>query len=164
MTSYENSTVYCEGGDYDCVPAGLGRAQTMVFLGLAFTEVLRAYTVRHFTEPVFARMLSNGYMQLAACMSVILTVLVSNVPVIMDDIFGFEYIPWYQWFVVGAVAVNNAFWGEILKAYLRRKDRAQARWDHMKSGFEEILLEIRHVRHHVERLEAGGAHRGLKRE
>ncbi|EEY63858.1 cation-transporting ATPase, putative [Phytophthora infestans T30-4] len=145
MTSFKNSTVYCEGGDYDCVPAGLGRAQTMVFLGLAFTEVLRAYTVRHFTEPVFARMLSNGYMQLAACMSVILTVLVSNVPVIMDDIFGFEYIPWYQWLVVGAVAVNNAFWGEILKAYLRRKDRAQARWDHMKSGFEEILLEIRHA-------------------
>ncbi|KAG3154741.1 Calcium-transporting ATPase 1 [Phytophthora idaei] len=160
MTSFENSTVYCEGGDYDCVPVGLGRAQTMVFLGLAFTEVLRAYTVRHFTEPVFARMLSNGYMQLAACMSVILTVLVSNVPVIMDDIFGFEYIPWYQWLVVGAVAVNNAFWGEVLKAFLRRKDRAQARWDHMKSGFEEILLEIRHVRHHVERLEAGG----LKRE
>ncbi|KAF1782226.1 P-type ATPase, cytoplasmic domain N [Phytophthora cactorum] len=151
MTSFENSTVYCEGGDYDCVPVGLGRAQTMVFLGLAFTEVLRAYTVRHFTEPVFARMLSNGYMQLAACMSVILTVLVSNVPVIMDDIFGFEYIPWYH---------QQRFWGEVLKAFLRRKDRAQARWDHMKSGFEEILLEIRHVRHHVERLEAGG----LKRE
>ncbi|CAI5745219.1 unnamed protein product, partial [Peronospora destructor] len=69
MTSFENSTVYCEGGDYDCVPAGLGRTQTMVFLGLAFTEVLRAYTVRHFTETVFTRMLSNGYMQLAACMS-----------------------------------------------------------------------------------------------
>ncbi|KAL4099795.1 hypothetical protein PRIC1_007594 [Phytophthora ramorum] len=160
MSSFENSTVSCEGGDYDCVPAGLGRTQTMVFLGLAFTEVLRAYTVRHFTEPVFTRMLSNGYMQLAACMSVVLTVLVTNVPVIMDSIFGFEYIPWFQWLVVGAVAVNSAFWGEVLKASLRRNDRVQARWDHMKSGFEEILLEIRHVRHHVERLEADG----LKRE
>lgn len=160
MNSFENSTVYCEGGDYECVPAGLGRTQTMVFLGLAFTEVLRAYTVRHFTEPVFARMLSNGYMQLAACMSLVLTVLVSNVPVIMDDVFGFEYIPWFQWLVVIAVAFNSAFWGEVLKAILRRQDRAQARWDHMKAGFEEILLEIRHVRHHVERLEAGG----LKRE
>ncbi|CAI5702805.1 unnamed protein product [Peronospora effusa] len=160
MTFFENSTVYCEGGDYDCVPAGLGRTQTMVFLGLAFTEVLRAYTVRHFTEPVFTRMLSNGYMQLAACMSLVLTILVSNVPVIMDDIFGFEYIPWFQWMVVVAVAFNSAFWGEVLKSILRRQDRAQARWDHMKSGFEEILLEIRHVRHHVERLEAGGG--GLK--
>ncbi|POM68385.1 Potassium/sodium efflux P-type ATPase, fungal-type, partial [Phytophthora palmivora] len=160
MNSFSNSTIYCEGGDYDCVPAGLGRTQTMVFLGLAFTEVLRAYTVRHFTEPVFARMLSNGYMQLAACMSLILTILVTNVPVIMDDIFGFEYIPWFQYLVVAAVAFNSAFWGEILKAILRRNDRHQARWDHMKAGFEEILLEIRHVRHHVERLEAGG----LKRE
>lgn len=159
MSSFENSTAYCEGGDYDCVPAGLGRAQTMVFLGLAFTEVLRAYTVRHFTEIVFARMLSNGYMQWAACMSVTLTVLVTNVPVIMDDIFGFEYITWFQWLVVGAVAVNGAFWGEVLKAIIRRHDRAQARWDHMKAGFEEILLEIRHVRHHVERLEAGGPKR-----
>jgi Ca2+-transporting ATPase len=156
LGSFENSTAYCEGGDYECVSVGLGRTQTMVFLGLAFTEVLRAYTVRHFTEPVFARMLSNGYMQLAACMSVVLTVLVTNVPVVMDDIFGFEYIPWFQWLVVGAVAFNCAFWGELLKAVLRRQDRAQARWDHMKSGFEEILLEIRYVRHHVERLEAGG--------
>ncbi|KAK1947083.1 Calcium-transporting ATPase 1 [Phytophthora citrophthora] len=160
MNAFSNSTVYCEGGEYECISAGLGRTQTMVFLGLAFTEVLRAYTVRHFTEPVFTRMLSNGYMQLAACMSLILTVLVTNVPVIMDDIFGFEYISWYQWLVVGAVAFNSAFWGEVLKAILRRHDRAQARWDHMKAGFEEILLEIRHVRHHVERLEAGG----LKRE
>ncbi|KAL7688022.1 putative P-type ATPase, HAD superfamily, P-type ATPase, transmembrane domain superfamily [Plasmopara halstedii] len=156
MTSFKNSTIYCEGGDYDCVPAGLGRAQTMVFLGLAFTEVLRAYTVRHLTEPVFTRLLSNGYMQLAACMSVTMTVVVTNVPIIMDDIFDFEYISWYQWLIVGAVAVNNAFWGEVLKAILRRNDRAQARWDHMKSGFDEILLEIRHLRHHVERLEASG--------
>ncbi|RLN60479.1 hypothetical protein BBJ28_00016582 [Nothophytophthora sp. Chile5] len=156
MTTFENSTVYCEGADYVCLPTGLGRTQTMVFLGLAFTEVLRAYTVRSFTEPVFTRMLSNGYMQLAAAMSVMLSVLVTNVPVIMDDIFGFEYIPYFQWLVVVAVAFNSAFWGEVLKAILRRQDRAHARWDHMKSGFEEILLEIRHVRHHVERLEAGG--------
>ncbi|TDH68706.1 hypothetical protein CCR75_004598 [Bremia lactucae] len=160
MNLFENSTVHCEGGDFVCVPTGLGRAQTMVFLGLAFTEVLRAYTVRHFTEPVYVRMFSNGYMQLAACMSVLLTVLVSTVPVIMDDIFGFEYIPWFQWLVIGAVAVSNAFWGEVLKAILRRNDRIQARWDHLKSGFENILLEIRHVRHHVERLEA----ESLKRE
>uniref|UniRef100_M4B3E1 Cation-transporting P-type ATPase N-terminal domain-containing protein n=1 Tax=Hyaloperonospora arabidopsidis (strain Emoy2) TaxID=559515 RepID=M4B3E1_HYAAE len=156
MSSFINATVYCEGGgDYDCLSEGLGRTQTMVFLGLAFTEVLRAYTVRHFTDPVFTRMLSNGYMQLAACMSLVLTILVSNVPVIMDDIFGFEYITWFQWLVVIAVAFNSAFWGEMLKTILRRQDRAQGRWDHMKTGFEEILLEIRHVRLHVERLEAG---------
>lgn len=162
MISFENSTVYCKGGDYDCVPAGLGRTQTMVFLGLAFTEVLRAYTVRHFTGPVFTRMLSNGYMQLAACMSLMLTILVSNVPVIMDDVFGFEYIPWFQWIVVGVVAFNSAFWGEVLKSVLRRQDRAQARWDHMKSGLEAILLEIRYVRHHVERLEAGSGYLKLE--
>ncbi|KAI9911974.1 hypothetical protein PsorP6_008958 [Peronosclerospora sorghi] len=162
MTSFESSTIYCEGGDYDCVPAGLGRTQTMVFLGLAFTEVLRAYTLRHFTEPVFTRMLDNGYMQLAACMSVVLTILVTNVPLIMDDIFGFEYIPWFQWLVVVGVAINSAFWGEMLKTILRRQDRSQSRWDLMKAGFEEILLEIRHVRHHVERLEAANA--SLKRE
>ncbi|KAG7397394.1 Cation transporting ATPase, C-terminus [Phytophthora boehmeriae] len=164
MSSFENSTIYCEGGDYDCVPAGLARTQTMVFLSLAFTEVLRAYTVRNFTEPVFTRMFTNGYMQLAAAMSLILTVLVTNVPVIMDDIFGFEYISWWQWFVVVAIAFNNAFWGEILKAVLRHQDRKHARWDKMKIGFEEMLLEIRHVRHHVERLEAINLKRDFKNE
>ncbi|KAF4321454.1 hypothetical protein BBO99_00003199 [Phytophthora kernoviae] len=164
MSAFENSTAYCEGGDYDCVPEGLARTQTMVFLGLAFTEVLRAYTVRNFTDPVFTRMFSNGYMQLAAAMSMILTILVSNVPVIMDDIFGFGYISWYQWLVVVAVAFNNAFWGEILKAVLRYQDRKHARWDKIKTGFEEMLLEIRHVRHHVERLEAINLKREFKNE
>ncbi|KAF4030097.1 hypothetical protein GN244_ATG18136 [Phytophthora infestans] len=62
----QDSAVYCEGRDYICTPSDLDRAQTMVLLGLAFTEALRAYTMYLFTEFVFARILSNGYMQLAA--------------------------------------------------------------------------------------------------
>ncbi|KAI9992262.1 hypothetical protein PInf_017647 [Phytophthora infestans] len=58
--------VYCEGRDYTCTPSDLDRAQTMVLLSLAFTEALRAYTMYLFTEFVLARILSNGYMQLAA--------------------------------------------------------------------------------------------------
>uniref|UniRef100_K3WI46 Cation-transporting P-type ATPase C-terminal domain-containing protein n=1 Tax=Globisporangium ultimum (strain ATCC 200006 / CBS 805.95 / DAOM BR144) TaxID=431595 RepID=K3WI46_GLOUD len=150
---WESSDMYCEGGNYECVSEGIARAQTMVFVGLAFTEVLRAYTVRSFSEPVFARMFSNKYMQVAAGMSLVLTIVVTNTPVIMDDIFGFDYIPWFQWLVVIATALNAAFWGELLKMVLRHRDLTQQRWDAMKDGFEAMLLEVRTVRHHVERLE-----------
>lgn len=150
---YESATVYCEGGDFECVSEGISRAQTMVFIGLAFTEVLRAYTVRSFSEPVFTRMFSNKFMQFAATMSVILTIVVTNTPVVMDDIFGFAHIPWFQWLVVVATALNSAFWGEILKMIIRHRDLEQERWEAMKEGFDSVLVEIRTVRHHVERLE-----------
>ncbi|RLN92280.1 hypothetical protein BBJ28_00021420 [Nothophytophthora sp. Chile5] len=150
---FENATMYCEGGDYDCLPEGLARSQTMSFICITFTEVLRAFTVRSFTEPVFVGIFANKFMWFAAVLSVCLTIFVTNVPVVMDDIFGFAYISWFQWLVSCAGAVNAAFWGEILKLCIRRRDREQARWDSMREGFESVLLEIRHVRHHVERLE-----------
>ncbi|KAL4099788.1 hypothetical protein PRIC1_007587 [Phytophthora ramorum] len=150
---FANSTMYCEGGDYDCLPEGLARSQTMTFICITFTEVMRAFTVRNFTEPVFVGIFANKYMWFAAVLSVCLTILVTNTPAVMDDIFGFAYIPWFQWLVSCIGAVNAAFWGEILKMFIRRRDRERARWEEMREGFEAVLLEIRHVRHHVERLE-----------
>ncbi|GAB9474409.1 Potassium/sodium efflux p-type atpase, fungal-type [Globisporangium polare] len=91
-TNHESSSVYCETGEYECVSEGLARAQTMIFVSLAFTEVLRAYTIRSFTESMFTRMFANKFMQLAAGLSLSLTLLITHVPLVMDDIFGFAYM------------------------------------------------------------------------
>ncbi|GAB9477664.1 hypothetical protein Gpo141_00014782, partial [Globisporangium polare] len=120
---YEDSTMYCEGGEYECLSEGIAMAQTMTFVCITFTEVLRAYTVRSFTLPVFVGMFSNKYMQFAAGLSVILTLVVTNTPVIMTDIFGFAYIAWFKWLVVVAGALNSVFWGELVKTVFRRMDR-----------------------------------------
>ncbi|RLN48609.1 hypothetical protein BBJ28_00023157 [Nothophytophthora sp. Chile5] len=146
--------MYCEGGDFDCLPEGLARAQTMTFTCITFTEVLRAFTVRSFTENVFVGIGSNHFMHAAALLSVALTMLVTNVPGLMSDIFGFAYISWFMWLVSLAGACNSVFWGEMMKLVIRRRDAKNAQWDAMHDGFEAVLLEIRQVRQHLEKLEA----------
>uniref|UniRef100_K3WI61 Cation-transporting P-type ATPase N-terminal domain-containing protein n=1 Tax=Globisporangium ultimum (strain ATCC 200006 / CBS 805.95 / DAOM BR144) TaxID=431595 RepID=K3WI61_GLOUD len=152
IPSFENATIWCEAG-HECLSEGIARAQTMTFICITYTEVLRAYTVRSFTMPVLIGMFSNKYMQFAAGLSIVLTIVVTNTPVIMTDVFGFEYISWFMWLTSIAGALNSVFWGELVKMVIRRRDREQERWEAMKEGFETVLLEIRHVRHHVERLE-----------
>lgn len=125
----------------------------MTFICICFTEVLRAYTVRSFTDSVFVGIFSNKFMHAAAILSVSLTLIVTNVPAIQGDLFGFEYIAWFEWMLAIAGAFNSVFWGELLKTVIRRRDRELARWDAMREGFDSVLLEIRHVRHHIERLE-----------
>jgi magnesium-transporting ATPase (P-type) len=149
----DSASQYCETGAYECVSEGLARAQTMTFVSLALTEVLRAYTIRSFSESMFTRMFSNKYMQLAAGLSISLTLLITHVPVVMDDVFGFAYISWFMWLVVLGAAFNTTFWGELIKMIIRHRDLERQRWNDMHEGFESVLLEIRSVRHHVERLE-----------
>lgn len=152
--------------NYACVADGVGRAQTVTFICITTTEVFRAYTVRSFSDPVFKGIFSNVLMQYAAIASIFLTIFVTNVPVVMDDLFGFRYVPWFYWLLAFAGAFNSVFWGEIVKFGFRIKDRRAAKWQSMKDGFEHVLLEIRNVRHHIERLEDKmevSAHRPIRR-
>jgi potassium/sodium efflux P-type ATPase len=152
-TNLTLSPAACVPTSYDCVADGLARAQTMTFVCITFTEVFRAYTVRSFTQVVFVGMFDNSWMQGAALASLTLTLLVTNVPIVMDNIFGFQYIDWYMWLVALAAAFNTVFWGEMLKWVIRRRERDQGRWRSMADGFEAVLLEIRNLRHHVGHLE-----------
>lgn len=156
--AFENATAYCRGGDYDCLSEGLSASQTMIFIFIAVSGVVRAYTVRSFTEPVFVGMFSNKHLQYAAGTSLGLTILVTNTPVVMSDLFGFAYLHWYQWLVVIGGALLLLICAEIVKTYLRRRDRENARWEAMREGFETMLMEIRHVRRHVERVEKAEAY------
>ncbi|GLE11538.1 hypothetical protein PINS_up024013 [Pythium insidiosum] len=75
---------------------GVARAQTMTFIAMTFTEVLRAYTVRNLKESMFVK-----------------------------HVFGFAYISGFQWFVSLLGAVNAMFWSEITKWVLRCKSRSR---------------------------------------
>uniref|UniRef100_K3WUS4 Cation-transporting P-type ATPase C-terminal domain-containing protein n=1 Tax=Globisporangium ultimum (strain ATCC 200006 / CBS 805.95 / DAOM BR144) TaxID=431595 RepID=K3WUS4_GLOUD len=145
--------MYCETGKYECLTDGIARAQTMAFIYITTMEMFRAYTARSFTNHVFVGFFSNPYMQYAAIGSITLTLVVTNTPVIMDDLFGFSTIYWFQWLFAMVVAFTAATLGEMLKFVYRRNDREKARWQNMDDGFDNVLLEIRNLRHHVEKLE-----------
>ncbi|TMW56156.1 hypothetical protein Poli38472_008804 [Pythium oligandrum] len=148
---YEDDDMVCYGGDYECLWDGVARAQTMTFISLAFTEVLRAYTVRSFTQSMFVSTFSNKHLNLASVASLALTIIITNTPVLKDKVFGFASVEWFHWLITVAAAFNATFWSEIIKWIVRRRDRENARWEAMREGFDSVLFEIRHVRNQMER-------------
>lgn len=117
---FQNATVFCEGGDYDCVAEGVARSQTLTFVTLTFTEVVMAYTLRSFSESSLRQPFANKFLNMASLMAIGLAVVITNVPVIMDDLFDFAYMPWWQWCASAAIAVLSGVCNEAFKPFLRR--------------------------------------------
>jgi magnesium-transporting ATPase (P-type) len=154
VDQYESDTLYCRTGQYECVSEGIARSQTMIFVYITTMEMFRAYTARSFTNHVFRNFFTNKYMQLAAIGSITLTLSVTNIPVVMDKLFGFAYIDWYQWLLSMMTAIIMVFLSEMIKCGYRTNDRKKTRWNNIDRGFDHMLVEIRNLRHHVERLES----------
>ncbi|KAI9909399.1 hypothetical protein PsorP6_014529 [Peronosclerospora sorghi] len=152
LNYYESDELLCYGGNYECVSTGTSRSQTMAFVYITTMEMLRAYTARSFTKSVFKDMFSNKWMQMAAIGSLALTLSVTNIPVISDDLFGFSHIEWYEWMFSMVFALVMVAFGEALKGVYRRRDRAK----HRKAAGEcyaGTVDEIQTSRHDIDHLE-----------
>uniref|UniRef100_M4BIZ3 Uncharacterized protein n=1 Tax=Hyaloperonospora arabidopsidis (strain Emoy2) TaxID=559515 RepID=M4BIZ3_HYAAE len=150
---YESDELLCYGGDYECVSEGTSRAQTMAFVYITTMEMLRAYTARSFTKSVCKDMFSNKWMQMAALGSLVLTLSVTNIPVVNDDIFGFTHIEWYEWMFSMVFALVMVTFGETLKGAYRHRDRAKLRRA-AKDNYVDIIDDIHVVRNRTEHLES----------
>jgi Ca2+-transporting ATPase len=101
-------------------------AETMAFLTLAFAELFRAYTVRSERASVFQLgVFSNKYMQAAVGLSIVLLLLVVNVP-FLQPIFNTHFLTGTEWIIVLALALFPAVAEEITKFFLRRSERKTA--------------------------------------
>ncbi|RLN54755.1 hypothetical protein BBJ29_007584 [Phytophthora kernoviae] len=153
LSFYESDDLLCYGGDYDCVSEGTSRSQTMAFVYITTMEMLRAYTARSFTKSVFKDMFSNKWMQMAAVGSLALTLSVTKIPVVNDDLFGFSDIEWYEWLFSMMFALVMVAFGETLKFVYRRRDRKREKKMAAEGGYADMVAEIRNLRHHIEHLE-----------
>ncbi|GAB4417752.1 MAG: calcium-transporting P-type ATPase, PMR1-type [Anaerolineales bacterium] len=98
-------------------------AETMAFLTLAFAELFRAYTVRSERASIFQiGMFSNKYMQYAVALSIILLLLVVNVP-FLQPIFNTHFLTGTEWIVVLVLGLLPAVAEEITKFFLRRSEK-----------------------------------------
>ncbi|MBN2147298.1 MAG: cation-translocating P-type ATPase [Anaerolineales bacterium] len=98
-------------------------AETMAFATLSLCELIRAYTVRSERSSIFKiGVFSNKYMQYAVGFSIVLLLLVVNVP-FLQPIFNTHFMSVKEWLVVLGLAVIPAVSEEITKAYLRKRDR-----------------------------------------
>jgi Ca2+-transporting ATPase len=150
---FESNDLLCYGGDYECVSEGTSRSQTMAFVYITMMEMFRAYTARSFTKSVFQDMFSNKWMQMAAVGSLTLTLSVTNIPVINDDLFGFSTIEWFEWLFSIAFALIMVAFGETLKCLYRRRDRTKVR-KAAEESYAGMVEEIRTLRSHIEHLES----------
>ncbi|CAI5736850.1 unnamed protein product [Peronospora destructor] len=142
---FENDELLCYGGNYECVSEGISRSQTMAFIYITTMEMLRAYTARSFTKSVFKDIFSNKWMQMAAVGSLVLTLSVTNIPIINDDIFGFTYIEWYEWMFSMVFALVMVAFGETLKGAYRHRDRTKCD-NATEEGYSDMVVEIRTLR------------------
>jgi Ca2+-transporting ATPase len=95
-------------------------AETMAFVTLSLCELFRAYTVRSERASIFQiGVFSNRYMQYAVGLSLILLLLVTNVP-FLQPIFNTQFLTLREWGVVVGLAIIPAIAEEITKFFLRR--------------------------------------------
>ena len=96
-------------------------AETMAFITLSLAELFRAYTVRSEKASLFKiGIFSNKYMQYAVAFSIILIILVVNIP-FLQPIFNTHFLTLTEWSIVIGLALIPAISEEITKFFLRRK-------------------------------------------
>jgi len=95
-------------------------AETMAFATLSLCELFRAYTVRSERASLFSiGIFSNRYMQYAVGLSIVLLLLVVNVP-FLQPIFNTHAPSLREWGLVIGLALIPAAAEEITKIFLRR--------------------------------------------
>ena len=100
-------------------------AETMAFVTLSLCELFRAYTVRSERVSIFKLgIFSNKFMQYAVGVSILLLMLVVNVP-FLQPIFNTHFLSGKEWLIVLSLAILPAIAEEFTKMYLRGRDRKQ---------------------------------------
>lgn len=86
----------------DALEEGIQRAQSMTILTITFAELMRAYGARSLRRSIFTLgPFTNKYMQYAVGTSMVATLLVANIPGVMD-VFSMQYLTFKEWvFVIG---------------------------------------------------------------
>jgi Ca2+-transporting ATPase len=98
-------------------------AETMAFVTLSLCELFRAYTVRSERVSIFRLgIFSNRYMQYAVGLSLILLLLVINVP-FFQPIFNTHYLARSEWLVVLGLGLIPAVAEEVTKFFLRVREQ-----------------------------------------
>jgi Ca2+-transporting ATPase len=95
--------------------------ETMAFVTLSLAELFRAYTVRSERASLFQiGVFSNRYMQYAVGLSLVLLLLVVNVP-FLQPFFDTHFLTPLEWATVVGLALIPAVSEEVTKFFLRRR-------------------------------------------
>ncbi|HUN22998.1 MAG TPA: cation-translocating P-type ATPase [Anaerolineales bacterium] len=117
-------TTWGELFSMDWQAVDVSTAQTMAFVALSLCELIRAYTVRSERASVFTLgVFSNRWMQPAVGMSLLLLLLVVNIP-FLQPVFSTTFIPTQGWLVLLGLVFLPAITEELTKWGLRQQKSA----------------------------------------
>ena len=112
--------------NWDLVGEEVRTAETMAFVTLSLCELFRAYTVRSERASIFQLgVFSNKWMQYAVALSIVLIMLVVNVP-FLQTVFETHFLTLREWGTVLGMSLIPAVGEEIYKFFLRRADHNKA--------------------------------------
>jgi Ca2+-transporting ATPase len=124
---------------HDWTGVDVSTARTMAFATLSLAELFRAYTVRSEKASLFTiGIFSNRTMQIAVGSSILLLLLVVNVPY-LQPIFNTQFLSLAEWVVVVWLALIPAIIEEITKAYQRWKERQPAALESKTLASENLI-------------------------
>jgi Ca2+-transporting ATPase len=110
----------------DTHPGNLSIAQTMAFVTLCTSELLRAYTARSEHHSVFSiGFFSNKWMQWAVLTSLILVLITVYVP-FLRPFFGTSFIGLNEWLAMIPAILAAPVAAEIVKIFIRKVAKKSA--------------------------------------
>jgi Ca2+-transporting ATPase len=102
-------------------------AETMAFVTLSFSELLRAYTARSERYPILKiGIFNNRYMNLGVASSFLLLMAVLYIP-FLNPIFNTTPLGWKQWELVLPLLVLPSLAAEATKLYFARREKPDAK-------------------------------------
>jgi len=103
----------------------LGAARTCAFISLVWSENVRAYTSRSFTEPVYLDMFGNKSMQYAIGFAQLALYVALFTPVLSTQVFELfgTKLGWEGWVAALTGAIGTLILCEVYKLFSRRYDR-----------------------------------------
>jgi P-type Ca2+ transporter type 2C len=102
-------------------PESLATAQTMAFVALCISELLRAYTARSEHYSILSNgLFSNRWMNRAVLSSLLLVLITVYIP-FMRPIFGTGFLVLTDWFVMIPFILMSPAAAELVKVYLRKQ-------------------------------------------
>ncbi len=103
----------------------LAFAETMAFVTLSASELLRAFTARSERYPLLKiGIFSNKWMNIAVLTSFVLMLLVVYVP-FLNPVFNTTPLGAEQWLLIGPLLIIPSIVAEVTKALINRRDRKQ---------------------------------------
>lgn len=128
---------------------GIARARTMIFIVIAFAELMRAYTVRSFLRPMPHRLFRNPTMVFGSIFSAGLALTVILVPGIREQFGLTNSLPYAGWLIAFGCVMTITLSDEYVKTKVRNNRRDDQRWSAMESHFRFVRDEIHSQNHQI---------------